>query len=176
VDGAISIKDRGLIAGTDVKRIIRVCGFTTPILGPNGKPLPKDAVHMDVRVVGGNATEMRARPRVDAGSRIEIVVQVPPSFGVDRTMAAIDAAGSNIGLCEWRPDKGGEYGTFEVTALHPREVPRILAACDVEEEPLRLSPQMLRARHDGDSPEPQPLRKVKAVANHLNNQRANGVS
>jgi hypothetical protein len=32
----------------------------------------------------------------------------------DDVLALVDRAGFGVGICEWRPEKGGEFGRFEI--------------------------------------------------------------
>lgn len=87
-------------------------------------------------------------------------------------MAALSAAGETIGLCDWRPDKGGEYGTFRVEALTKKEeVTRILKECSVPEHQYQIPPELLRAFNAvPDDKLSDPTRKVKSLIEHVNGQ------
>ena len=64
--------------------------------------------------VGGKSADLRYRPEF---RRWAVVFQVD----IDATMLTpevvynlINRAGFGVGICEWRPEKGGEYGRFQV--------------------------------------------------------------
>lgn len=173
VRGAVAL-DNSLVTGADIKRQVRVLGYTSPI-HVNGK------MEMDIRVVKNKGTpDVRARSIIPAGSWVEVVLQFPPTFGPDRVMAALDSAGNSAGLCEMRPEKGGELGTFDVSGMRSdtKEINRVLKECSVPEEELKIPAHMLRAL--GSIPNDKltdKAKKAKAVIEHINEQhRANGKS
>jgi hypothetical protein len=129
---------------------------------------------MDIRAVKNKGgSDFRSRAMIPEGSTIELVVTFGASFGVDRITAALDAAGSLAGHCELRPERGGELGTFSFAPLgsDTKTVERIIKACSVPEEPLRIPPHMLRALdaipHEKQT---QGQRKIAALGEHLDSQ------
>lgn len=75
---------------------------------------PKGELTEDVVRVGQGSTDLRYRPYFydwAATTRWEIdadMLQVPDF------LTLIDRAGFGVGICEWRPEKGGEYGRFRI--------------------------------------------------------------
>jgi len=69
--------------------------------------------------VGAGSTDLRYRPEFR-----EWAAQI--SFEIDGEMLTVEdlinltnRAGFGVGLCEWRPEKGGEYGRFKVDTTQP---------------------------------------------------------
>jgi hypothetical protein len=139
VEGAISTD--GVATKAGLKRSLRVLGHTAPIR--NAKK------SMDVRLVRNDngGPDVRARAIYETGWYVDIVVQFSPSIlAVDAVIAAAQAAGETIGMCEFRPDRSGEYGTFSVDVLREaHHVPRILKETSVLERIPVIPPELLRA-------------------------------
>ena len=66
--------------------------------------------------VGMGAADLRYRPQFDEWS-----VELNMEYDADLLQPTdivnlIDRAGFGVGICEWRPEKGGEFGRFRVRA------------------------------------------------------------
>jgi hypothetical protein len=182
VEGAISTGK--VVSKAELKRELRVRGFTAPVYGPDGKKLI-GSTRLTMSVLPAkNSTggpDLRARAIVPAGSYADIVLDFPPTLTPDKVMAALDGAGSTIGLCDWRPDKGGEFGTFTIdtdrVSNDLKEIGRVLKDCGSPEEQFVIPQTLLRAYnampHDAV---PDPVKKALSVAGHIDGQhaRANG--
>jgi hypothetical protein len=85
------------------------------VLTRNGEPiLQYDAVDARRVVVKGNGI-MRGRPLVDRPWELEIRFQLDVATAQPGiVMQALVEAGSRIGLLEYRPERGGTFGRFEV--------------------------------------------------------------
>jgi hypothetical protein len=68
-----------------------------------------------VRLMGKTrAPDLRYRPQYRDWSA-KIVVSFPPKIITTKSVFnLINIAGKYIGLCEWRPEKGGEWGMFRI--------------------------------------------------------------
>jgi len=71
--------------------------------------------YMDVRyVVVNRAKIMRTRPRFDKW-KVTFMLELDDSIiNDDQLFESLNYAGSLVGICDYRPDKGGKYGRFEV--------------------------------------------------------------
>ncbi len=174
VEGAISTG--GLTSKAELKRELRVVGHTALIHLPPGKKM-----EMDVKLVRNQrgGPDVRARALLPVGSWIECVLQFPPTLTPDRVIAALEGGGSTIGLCEWRPERGGELGTFqiEVGKSDAATVDRVLKACRVPEESFEvpehlLKPFMMLA---ASGKKTDAVGKARAILEHVGN-RSNGKS
>lgn len=140
VNGAIATA--GVVTKADLKRSLRVLGYTSPIVTKRGQE-----VRPDYQIADNNGSkDMRARALVPAGYYFDVVLQFSPSILTpDQVIAALEGAGSAIGLCDWRLEKGGDYGAFHVEVRPDTEQDAILARCDSPEEVYKIPPQFLRA-------------------------------
>jgi len=161
IDGAIATD--GAVTKADLKRSLRVVGHTAPIV-------TKKPMEMDCRIASNNGSpDMRARAVIPTGYHFDIVVQFTSPLTPDKVVAAFDGAGSCIGICEMRPEKGGEYGTFSIEILDNNQIARILKENSVPEEEYKIPPEFLRAFTMGDVKSDK-VAKAMAVASHVNGQ------
>jgi hypothetical protein len=85
---------------------------------PN-KVLPIDCaepptIREDCVRVGMGSADLRYRPEFAEWS-CQIELEVDSQLMQERdVIALVDRAGFGVGICEWRPEKGGEYGRFEI--------------------------------------------------------------
>lgn len=170
VEGAISTGK--FVTKAELKRDLRVVGHTSPIIFPKGHK-----AEPDVRLVRNQTgvPDVRSRALLPAGSQVECVLQFPTTLSPDKVIAAFDGAGSSIGVCDYRPQNGGIYGTFSVELLPEAEVERIIAACALPEKPFVIPPQFMRAFNslgdgDGASKPSDAHAKAVAVVKHVNGQ------
>jgi hypothetical protein len=72
--------------------------------------------------VGVNGTDLRYRPQFDEWS-CEIEAQFDADMLTDKDIISlVNRAGFGTGIGEMRPEKGGEYGRFELDEEQPVEV------------------------------------------------------
>jgi len=162
IDGAISTG--GVTSKAELKRGLRVLGYTTPV-HMNGREM-----QMDCRVAkNGETPDVRSRAVVPAGYHLDVVFQFgTTSLTPDKVMAAIEGAGEQIGICDWRPEKGGDYGTFSVSVLPDKEIDRILKDCSSPEVEYDIPPEFLRAFTGSAAPQTDTARKAVAVLKKVN--------
>jgi hypothetical protein len=131
-----------------MRRAVRVLGFTSPILNPKTKRAAKAELQHDVVRVGSwsNRTpDVRARPRYDEWM-IEIVVKViVDQTPMEHVTWALQAMGELVGLGDWRAEKNGEYGLFNIKGIHESETDRIIKACSSAERRLVIPPALMTA-------------------------------
>lgn len=74
-----------------------------------------------VRLMGkSHAPDLRYRPMYRDWSA-RIVISFPPGIITPRSILnLVNIAGKYIGLCEWRPEKGGEWGMFKIDTERSR--------------------------------------------------------
>ena len=86
--------------------------------------------------VGTGGADLRYRPEFKKWS-VEISMQVDADLLTrDDIVNLVNRAGFGIGLCDWRPEKGGEYGRFEVDMSQP-----ITYSSDGVEPPPSVAPK-----------------------------------
>lgn len=181
VEGAISTGK--VVSKAELKRELRVRGFTSPIYSANGKKMLMKELIMDVKPAKNSSggPDLRSRAIVPAGSYMDIVLEFPPTLTPDKVMAAIDGAGSTIGLCDWRPDRGGEYGTFAIDtdriSNDLKDIDRVLKDCSSPEERFVIPPSLLRAYNAMPRENmSDPVKKALSVAEGIDAQhkKSNG--
>lgn len=95
------------VIGVDGQQLIRIIGGT-PEMGEEPE------MREDVVRVGMSGTDLRYRPTWKEWSA---EVEISYFTGMlDRTaiLALLDAAGTGVGIGEWRPERNGDNGTFRV--------------------------------------------------------------
>jgi len=76
----------------------------------------------DMVRVGAGSTDMRYRPEFKQWST-EITCQIDSALlTIDDVVNLVNRAGFGVGIGEWRPEKNGEYGRFEIDSSKPVEV------------------------------------------------------
>ena len=92
----------------------------------SGKIIPMECgeprMRTDVVRVGTSGTDLRYRPefwpwRVRISAEIDADLLQP-----EDVVNLVNRAGFGVGICEWRPQKGGEYGRFEFDVTEPFRV------------------------------------------------------
>lgn len=79
-------------------------------------------VREDIVRVGNRQTDLRYRPEFKKW-RVKIVAQIDAELLTpDDVVNLVNRAGFSIGIGEWRPEKGGEYGRFKFDESQPIEV------------------------------------------------------
>lgn len=71
--------------------------------------------------VGAGSTDLRYRPQFDRW-RVRIEVDYDAEMlRVEDVVNLVNRAGYGVGIGEWRPEKGGEFGRFEIDATENLE-------------------------------------------------------
>jgi hypothetical protein len=68
----------------------------------------------DVVRVGQGGTDLRYRPIYHEWATVLTVTYVRSSLTRDSVLSLIDAGGMGVGVGEWRPEKGGEFGSYRI--------------------------------------------------------------
>ena len=76
----------------------------------------------DIVRIGAGQTDLRYRPMF-SGWSVNVVFEVDSELLNEQDVInLINRAGFSVGIGEWRPEKGGEYGRFEFDTTKPMEV------------------------------------------------------
>jgi len=84
-------------------------------------PLVADApeIREDIVRVGANQTDMRYRPEFKNWA-VRVIVEIDSDMLNEQDVVnLVNRAGFSVGVGEWRPEKGGEFGRFEFDTSHP---------------------------------------------------------
>jgi hypothetical protein len=91
-------------------------GFGFPLIGADNKPISDWKIDTR-RVVIQRAAIMRSRPLIEqwtVSCSFQLDVDaVPPHIFAE----IVGYAGARVGVCDFRPEKGGQFGRFTVTEL-----------------------------------------------------------
>jgi hypothetical protein len=69
--------------------------------------------------VGQGSADLRYRPHFAEWS-VEVQFEIDAELLTEEdVLSLVDRAGFGVGICEWRPEKGGEHGRFEVDRTKP---------------------------------------------------------
>jgi hypothetical protein len=104
-------KDLG-IEKTLVRKALFIRGNTAELMLP--MVCSKPTIREDFVRVGNNAADIRYRPHFEEWS-----VAIDIEYDADLLQPGdivnlINRAGFGVGICEWRPENGGEFGRFRV--------------------------------------------------------------
>lgn len=119
---AATVKGGGRVFGKAVKmtELRQVFTFIPDGLGIDGTQLVKIAgepsMREDMVRIGMGTADIRYRAEYRDWSAIIRVEFVPSVIDIESVVALVDAGGTN-GVGEWRPEKSGSYGTYEVVGL-----------------------------------------------------------
>ena len=96
--------------GVDGQELVRI----------KGKPrMREDGVRVGTGGSGG-MNDLRYRPEYRDWSA-EVLIQYDHNvISADQIFNLVNRAGFSVGLCEWRPEKDGQHGRFEVVANKKR--------------------------------------------------------
>lgn len=103
---------------TTVRGALLVSGVWSHVEGQELIPLVTSEPHRRQDMVR-NATgvaDIRFRPQFDSWSATFIVTVDPQILTDEMCLNLLQRAGFSIGLGEWRPAKGGDFGRFEIRA------------------------------------------------------------
>lgn len=87
-----------------------------PVLGTNGNPASWEVDMRQGRNPNGGEAVCIIRPRFDQWSLKLSVLAALDSISESTIRQLVDIAGANIGLCDFRPQRRGIFGTFRVDA------------------------------------------------------------
>lgn len=106
------------------------------------------------------APDVRFRPEYQDWY-VDVVINFDPRLmSLEELVYTARAAGAAIGVAEWRPQRDGNFGTFEVELLPETEIARITAACKVPRQPLVLPAWVMRVITE----DPKAISKARAEA------------
>jgi hypothetical protein len=141
----------GTVGEPTMKKHMRVVGeFST--LHFDGQEDFMQVVEMDVRPVrvgpwNDRVVDMRARALIPAGAYCDVVLDFGGKLTVDQVITAAISGGLLMGCCDSRPEKGGDYGTYEVEPLpiDATTISSIISACAPPEHEYKIPPELLHA-------------------------------
>jgi hypothetical protein len=160
----------GVVSKADLKRTLRVVGFTAPLKFKGEKEMSIKIVRND-----NGKPDVRSRAQFPIGTTCEVVLEFGFPLTPDGIVAALEGAGTAVGIGEFRPESGGELGCFTVEILpsDAKTIDRILRATSVLEDEFRIPTEMLKAFAQlPDSTLPDPAKKVRSAVRRQATERA----
>jgi len=103
---------------TDLRQMLFVKGVRSKQEGQQLVPIEGDAPVMRediVRLAGqGRTADLRYRPEFTDWHATLEVIYVTGAISRGSVLSLINAGGFGVGVGEWRPERKGEFGTFEI--------------------------------------------------------------
>lgn len=124
---AATVEASRLYGKTVTKVALRQTLFFTGEYSPaaNQSLVPIDGdpkMREDVVRVGISGTDLRYRPEFPEWSTHLTITYVKSSLTLDSVLSLVDAAGTTVGVGEWRPEKDGDFGTYRIDPTRNVEV------------------------------------------------------
>lgn len=117
---SVAHKDIGLEKTLLRKSLYIVCDDPNGVIPFTNKP--KRRVREDMVRVGAGATDLRYRPEF-TGWEADIVLRINyDALNENDLVNLMNLAGFGSGLGEWRPEKGGDMGRFEINPERKVEI------------------------------------------------------
>lgn len=117
---AATVKGGGRLFGKSVKmtELRQLLTFLPDGVGVDGTQLARlvtgePVMREDMVRVGMGTADIRYRAEYPDWSATLSIAYVPSIIDLGSVVALVDAGGTN-GIGEWRPEKSGSYGTYEV--------------------------------------------------------------
>lgn len=108
--------------------IIRQSVFIDGELGEDGQKLVRldtdPVMREDVVTVGRGGSDLRYRPQFTEWSTHLMVTYTASVLNRDSVLSLIDAGGMGVGVGEWRPERSGDFGTYQVDPSREVEIVR----------------------------------------------------
>lgn len=89
-----------------------------PLVAVVGEPIMRE----DVVTVGRGGHDLRYRPMFPEWSADVQITYVKATFDRGSILTLLDAAGMGVGIGEWRPEKNGDFGQFQIDGTRDVEV------------------------------------------------------
>jgi len=91
--------------------------YESGLLAPLVADTPE--IREDIVRVGAGSTDIRYRPEFEHW-KVEVKIQIDSDLLNEQDVVnLVNRAGFSVGVGEWRPEKGGEYGRFEFDVSEP---------------------------------------------------------
>lgn len=110
-------KDLGVPRTMVMKSLFLVCSDKNMVIP--FKDYSEPHIREDAVTVGSSSTDLRYRPQFDTWSTVVQWELDSELLQVGDLVNLISRAGFGVGVGEWRPEKGGEYGRFEIDSTIP---------------------------------------------------------
>lgn len=99
---------RGVVSENDPQSLVEIVG--------------SPRMREDIVRLGMSGTDLRYRAEFPEWSATLEVIYVKSALTQSSVLSLIDAGGMGVGVGEWRPEKKGDFGTFQVDSTRDVEV------------------------------------------------------
>lgn len=99
---------RGVVSENDPQSLVEIVG--------------SPRMREDIVRLGMSGTDLRYRAEFPEWSATLEVIYVKSALTQSSVLSLIDAGGMGVGVGEWRPEKRGDFGTFQVDSTRDVEV------------------------------------------------------
>jgi hypothetical protein len=132
---AIAFKDATVSAARFYDKSVTMTGLRQCIwfigeIGADGIQLVRvdgePQMREDVVRVGNKGADLRYRPEFRQWAAVLDVTYVRSALTRNSVLSLIDAGGMGVGVGEWRPEKGGDFGTYRVDSDRDAEALEIV--------------------------------------------------
>lgn len=113
--GAARFYGKTVITMTDLRQFLFFHGIVTPedpqiLVQIHGEPQMRE----DVVRIGKGVADLRYRAEFREWSAVLQVTYMTNALARDSVISLVNAGGMGCGIGEWRPQKNGQFGTYEV--------------------------------------------------------------
>lgn len=99
---------KGIVSENDVQALVEIVG--------------EPRMREDIVRLGMSGTDLRYRAEFPEWSATLEIIYVRSALTQSSVLSLIDAGGMGVGVGEWRPEKKGDFGTFQVDESRDVEV------------------------------------------------------
>jgi len=112
---------RGIMSPLDNQQLVEIDYEYDPAMESMAIDDPLRNPHMreDVVRLGQGSTDLRYRAEFSPWQAELIVTYVESALSQDSVLSLIDSGGLGVGVGEWRPQRGGQYGTYQIDETRP---------------------------------------------------------
>lgn len=112
---------RGKMTAADNQQLTEINYDWNPAMEDMDEADPRKNPHMreDVVRLGQGSTDLRYRAEFYPWSAELIITYVESALSKDSVLSLVDSGGMGVGVGEWRPQRGGQYGTYEIDEARP---------------------------------------------------------
>jgi hypothetical protein len=112
---------RGVMTAADNQQLVEIDYEWDDEMASLALDDPRRNPHMreDVVRLGQGSTDLRYRAEFFPWRAELVVTYVESALSQDSVLSLIDSGGMGVGVGEWRPQRGGQYGTYEIAEDRP---------------------------------------------------------
>lgn len=112
---------KGITTAADNQQLTEIEYEWTDDMASMSEDDPRRNPHMreDVVRLGQGSTDLRYRAEFYPWRAELVITYVESALSQDSVLSLVDSGGMGVGVGEWRPQRGGQYGTYEIDEDRP---------------------------------------------------------